>query len=267
MENKRGWTKVNNFAELREKLMPDPEKIVHNFLTDLPPRKPSRVPKPEPVSKVSKPSGVVPEHASVVPNNEPKTRKGQGKPKKKKKTKPPKHNKRPNLGEVARGRGLYRQIRAVERKIAVENAYYERAKRENRFYDGVVLRRLKSEREALVSEYVKLRDPLGLLPPLAPSSRKRKGKSNKPKKNAPEAPHEIVEEAKNTPAGASVRGEVVVKSKKKAKAKGRGTLVAEPRAAFTEKPEPMNTYDPRRELEIWEKPRGAKRGKYIPPGT
>ena len=62
MENKRGWTKVSNFAELREKLTPEPEKIVHNFLADIPPRKPSRVPKPEPVSKVSTPSGSVRVH-------------------------------------------------------------------------------------------------------------------------------------------------------------------------------------------------------------
>ncbi len=49
--NKNDWIRVSNFQELREKLTPEPEKVVHDPLADTPLRKPKRVSRPQPTSK------------------------------------------------------------------------------------------------------------------------------------------------------------------------------------------------------------------------
>ncbi len=51
MGNNNRWIRVSNFQELREKLTPEPEKVVHDFLADTPPRKPKNVARPQAPSK------------------------------------------------------------------------------------------------------------------------------------------------------------------------------------------------------------------------
>jgi len=68
----------------------------------------------------------------------------------------------------------------VDRKIGQELTLYERAMRENFYHDGATLGKLISEPDALATEYVRLKDPLGLPPPLPPAKvRKAKQQDGK----------------------------------------------------------------------------------------
>lgn len=46
MGKNNGWVRVSNFQELREKLTPEPEKVVHDFLPKRPPRQARQAPEP-----------------------------------------------------------------------------------------------------------------------------------------------------------------------------------------------------------------------------
>lgn len=170
-------------------------------------------------------------------------------------------------GAVSEETRKQRRIKELESAIRRMRPALERIirKRQKMISQGRVPSINKPSKK-LLQDWRKLQDELDQL--------QGKGKWNKPprkrvpkktqRRNAPEKTQKTVEKAKDTPAGASVSAEIVVKRKKKVKRKAKPGVQ---RAMFAQKPERVNTFDPSRKLEIWEKPQGAKRGRYIPPGT
>ena len=187
---------ARDLDKVRADMPPEPEKVVHDFLTDIPPKRTPHVQSSESKGKAkgrsdpkrgtSKPSLGEPDLRKHVKDlnkqirqikkeitktaSEKRSRpsakaevrnlvlrqrqlekerdKAQSalsksaQARKKVKAKKARSTNVVRFGEVAKGQALYRQIKAVNRKIRVESTNYERAKQENRFYDEAVLKRL-----------------------------------------------------------------------------------------------------------------------------
>jgi hypothetical protein len=84
-----------------------------------------------------------------------------------------------------------------------------------------------------------------------------------PKKRMPGKARKAKEKGRDTAVETSNSTGSVVKPKK-AKAKKRGVTFAQTTTA--QEVQPLNTFDPSRTLEVWEKPQVARRGKYQQPG-
>jgi hypothetical protein len=270
---------VRDLDTLRVNLPPEQKNTVHTFLTNSTSSKPRSLPKTQPITNVGEPfatrSGASVQevaHKKAPARKQVGNKKARKKPKKAK-VKRSERDRLARVGELEKGQRLYRQITAVERKIRVEISKCERAKEQGKVCDSRALQLLVWDFEDLKKRYAGVRDPLGLLPSLVPTSSKvTVKKSTRKRKGAPAPQTHRVHEQDSSSKSVQTKlqktqssDSVQKGSKKKRTPKRKFSNIVSINSTVP-KSEVMNTFDPRRTLEVWEKPQVASKGKYQQPG-